>query len=483
MKLNEKTISELYGMLRNKQCSAAEILADVKECINEKDGQIGAYITLNTVAEESARMADAKISKGENIHPLTGIPIAVKDNISTKGLRTTCGSKMLESYNPPYDAAVIERLGEHGAVIIGKTNMDEFAMGSSTENSFFHPTCNPHNTEYVAGGSSGGSAAAVSAHEAIAALGSDTGGSVRQPASFCGAVGMKPTYGRVSRYGLIAYASSLEQIGTLTKSVKDSAILLSAIAGRDGMDATCSRRSCPDYSLNLSSSVKGLRIGVAEEYFSEAIDDEVKNLVYSALKELESNGAELVDISLPAKEFSVSTYYIIASAEASSNLARYDGVKYGYRANAYDGLTDMYEKTRSEGFGDEVKRRIMLGTFVLSSGYYEEYYKKAKCMQRKISAEFSEAFKKCDVIATPTTPTAAFRIGENSGDILKMYGSDVCTVAANIAGIPAISLPCGKNSMGLPVGLQLMGDRFSEQTLFNAAYGYELLCGGFQEVK
>ncbi len=483
MKLNEKTISELSEMLRNKQCSASEILADVRERINEIDGKIGAYITLNDKADEAARMADAAIAKGDNVHPLAGIPIAVKDNISTKGLRTTCGSKMLEGYIPPFDATAVGKLRNSGSVIIGKTNMDEFAMGSSTETSFFHLTRNPHNTDYVPGGSSGGSAAAVSADEAIAALGSDTGGSVRQPASFCGAVGIKPTYGRVSRYGLIAYASSLEQIGTLTKTVKDSAILLSAIAGHDRMDSTSSSLHFPDYSEKLTHSVKGLRIGVAEEYFSGAVDDEVKKSVFSALKELEANGAELIDISLPAKEFSISTYYIIASAEASSNLARYDGVKYGYRAKDYEGLTDMYEKTRSEGFGDEVKRRIMLGTFVLSSGYYEDYYKKAKLMQKKITAEFSEAFRKCDVIAAPTTPTTAFRIGENTRDILKMYGSDVCTVAANIAGIPAISVPCGKNSMGLPIGLQFMGDRFAEQTLFNAAYGYEMLCGGFREVK
>ncbi|MBE6862314.1 MAG: Asp-tRNA(Asn)/Glu-tRNA(Gln) amidotransferase subunit GatA [Ruminococcus sp.] len=483
MKLNEMTISELSEMLRKRRCSATEILSDVKDRINETEGKIGAYISINDKAENSARKVDEAFAKGEELHPLAGIPVAVKDNISTRGLRTTCASKMLYNYIPPYNATVIDRLEKNSSVIIGKTNMDEFAMGSSTENSFFHITRNPHNTDYVSGGSSGGSSAAVAADEAIAALGSDTGGSVRQPASFCGTVGLKPTYGRVSRYGLIAFASSLEQIGTITKSVKDSAILLGAIAGYDRMDSTSSRISFPDYASNLNASVKGLRVGIAEEYFSDTVDDEVKNAVYSAIKELEANAAETVSISLAAKEFSISSYYIIASAEASSNLARYDGVKYGYRSKDYDGLTDMYEKTRSEGFGDEVKRRIMLGTFVLSSGYYEDYYRKAKLMQRKITAEFSDAFRKCDVIATPTTPTTAFRIGENTEDILKMYGSDVCTVAANIAGIPAISVPCGKNAMGLPIGLQLMGDRFAEQTLLNAAYGYERICGGFREVK
>ena len=474
MRLYEKTASELSEMLKNKECSAVELCNDVLARINETENKIGAYVT---VAEESAKENAKKIDKamaaGDKLHPLAGIPIGIKDNISTKGIRTTCSSKMLENYVPPFDATVMNKINNAGMTVLGKMNMDEFAMGSSTETSYMHLTRNPYNTECVPGGSSGGSAAAVAAGEAILTLGSDTGGSIRQPAALCGVVGMKPTYGSVSRYGLVAFASSLDQIGPLGKSVKDVAMLQSLICGHDRYDATSKNIEYPDYAAALKENAKGLKIGIPKEYFGEGIDSQVKESVMKAVKEFELQGAVIKEISLPSTEYAINTYYIIASAEASSNLARFDGVKYGYRTSEYDGLVDMYEKTRSEGFGDEVKRRIMLGTFVLSSGYFDAYYKKAKRVQNQISQEFSNAFKECDIIATPTVPASAFKIGENIGDPIKMYYNDVCTVTVNIAGLPAISLPCGKDSAGMPMGLQLIGDKFSEQTLLNTAYTYE----------
>lgn len=480
MRLYEKTASELSEMLKNKECSAVELCNDVLARINETENKIGAYVT---VAEESAKENAKKIDKamaaGDKLHPLAGIPIGIKDNISTKGIRTTCSSKMLENYVPPFDATVMNKINNAGMTVLGKMNMDEFAMGSSTETSYMHLTRNPYNTECVPGGSSGGSAAAVAAGEAILTLGSDTGGSIRQPAALCGVVGMKPTYGSVSRYGLVAFASSLDQIGPLGKSVKDVAMLQSLICGHDRYDATSKNIEYPDYAAALKENAKGLKIGIPKEYFGEGIDSQVKDSVMKAVKEFELQGAVIKEISLPSTEYAINTYYIIASAEASSNLARFDGVKYGYRTSEYDGLVDMYEKTRSEGFGDEVKRRIMLGTFVLSSGYFDAYYKKAKRVQNQISQEFSNAFKECDIIATPTVPASAFKIGENIGDPIKMYYNDVCTVTVNIAGLPAISLPCGKDSAGMPMGLQLIGDKFSEQTLLNTAYTYEKICGGF----
>lgn len=480
MRLYEKTASELSEMLKNKECSAVELCNDVLARINETENKIGAYVT---VAEESAKENAKKIDKamaaGDKLHPLAGIPIGIKDNISTKGIRTTCSSKMLENYVPPFDATVMNKINNAGMTVIGKMNMDEFAMGSSTETSYMHLTRNPYNTECVPGGSSGGSAAAVAAGEAILTLGSDTGGSIRQPAALCGVVGMKPTYGSVSRYGLVAFASSLDQIGPLGKSVKDVAMLQSLICGHDRYDATSKNIEYPDYAAALKENAKGLKIGIPKEYFGEGIDSQVKESVMKAVKEFEEQGAVIKEISLPSTEYAINTYYIIASAEASSNLARFDGVKYGYRTAEYDGLVDMYEKTRSEGFGDEVKRRIMLGTFVLSSGYFDAYYKKAKRVQNQISQEFTDAFKDCDIIATPTVPASAFKIGENIGDPIKMYYNDVCTVTVNIAGLPAISLPCGKDSAGMPMGLQLIGDKFSEQTLLNTAYTYEKICGGF----
>lgn len=480
MRLYEKTASELSEMLKNKECSATELCDDVLARINETEDKIGAFVTVaEESAKENAKKIDNAIAAGEKLHPLAGIPIGIKDNISTKGIRTTCSSRMLENYVPPFDATVMNKVNNAGMTVIGKMNMDEFAMGSSTETSYMHLTHNPHNTECVPGGSSGGSAAAVASGEAILTLGSDTGGSIRQPAALCGVVGMKPTYGSVSRYGLVAFASSLDQIGPLGKSVKDVAMLQSLICGHDRYDATSRKMEYPDYAAALKENASGLKIGIPKEYFGEGVDSQVRESVMKAVKEFEAQGAVIKEISLPSTEYAINTYYIIASAEASSNLARFDGVKYGYRAPEYDGLVDMYERTRSEGFGDEVKRRIMLGTFVLSSGYFDAYYKKAKRVQNQISREFSDAFAECDIIATPTVPASAFKIGENIGDPIKMYYNDVCTVTVNIAGLPAISLPCGKDKSGMPMGLQLIGDKFSEQTLLNTAYTYEKICGGF----
>lgn len=480
MNLCEKSASELSGMLRNKEISSTELINSVFERIEKVEDKVDAYTTLaKESALKTANEIDKKLVKGGNLHALAGIPIGIKDNISTKGLRTTCASKMLENYEPPFNATVIEKINNAGMVITGKLNMDEFAMGSSTENSHFKKTKNPNDLSRVPGGSSGGSAAAVAACEAIVSLGSDTGGSIRQPSSYCGVVGLKPTYGSVSRYGLVAFASSLDQIGPIGKCVKDVALLQSVINGYDKKDSTSSFREYTDIYSNLKQDVRGLRIGIPKEYFGEGIDSHVKDAVMNAIKELEKQGAIVKEISLPSTDYALSAYYIISSAEASSNLARFDGVKYGFRAENYDGLTDMYEKTRSEGFGDEVKRRIMLGTFVLSSGYYDAYYKKAKLIQKRISSEFSNAFADVDVIATPTVPTTAFKIGENIDNPLKMYSTDICTVTINIAGLPAVSIPCGRDDNNLPIGLQLIGNKFSEQTLLNTAYSYEQLVGGF----
>lgn len=469
----------LAEMLRNKEVSAVEISKAAFSRIEKVDGAVGAHLALSEEsALETAAEVDKAIGAGEELPPCAGIPVGVKDNISTQGIKTTCASKMLEGYVPPFDAFAVKKLKEQKAVITGKLNMDEFAMGSSTENSYFKPAHNPRDLSRVPGGSSGGSAAAVAAGEVPLSLGSDTGGSIRQPAAYCGVVGLKPTYGSVSRYGLVAFASSLDQIGPLGRNVRDTAMLYSAICGHDPMDATSVKREYPDFSAGLKGDVKGLRVGVPEEYFGAGIDDGVKANVMGAIKELERAGAEIKTISLPSNEYAISAYYILSSAEASSNLARYDGVKYGYRAGEYDSLTDMYEKTRSEGFGAEVKRRIMLGTFVLSSGYYNAYYGKAKRLQQRIYREFAEAFETVDVIATPTAPTAAFKLGQKINDPLEMYMNDICTVTVNIAGLPAISLPCGM-AEGLPAGLQLIGNRFSEGTLFKAALGYEEISGGF----
>lgn len=484
MALYEKSAAELSEMLGKKEISAKELTESVFERIEAVEEKVCAYVTLdkeNALAQ--AAEVDKKRAAGEELSPLAGIPIGIKDNISTKGLKTTCASRMLENYEPPFDASVMTKLRAADAVVTGKLNMDEFAMGSSTETSYFKKTRNPFDLERIPGGSSGGSAAAVAACEAVVSLGSDTGGSIRQPASYCGVVGLKPTYGAVSRYGLVAFASSLDQIGPVGRTVEDVAMVQSVICGHDKMDATSAYRDYPDYFKSLSSDVKGLKIGIPAEYFGEGIDGDVKTAVMNAVKELEKQGAEVKSISLPSTDYALSSYYIISSAEASSNLARFDGVRYGFRAQEYDGLVDMYEKTRSQGFGAEVKRRIMLGTFVLSSGFYDAYYKKAKLLQNRIGAEFDGAFKEVDVIAAPTVPTPAFKIGENMDDPLKMYATDICTVTVNIAGLPAVSVPCVHDADRLPVGLQLIGNKFEEQKLLNTAYAYEKIVGGFVSPK
>lgn len=479
MSLYKKSASELSQMLISRKCSSVEICSSVIERISFTEKKLGAYITVCDDIMEQAAAADRKISAGENLHALAGIPIGIKDNISTKGIKTTCASKMLENYNPPYDAYVIKKIKKAGMIITGKLNMDEFAIGSSTENSYYKKTCNPHNRLYVPGGSSGGCAAAVMSGEAVMTIGSDTGGSIRQPSAFCGAVGLKPTYGSVSRNGLIAFASSLDQIGPLCRNVKDTAMLYSLICGHDCGDATSAKRDYTDFSENLCSDVSNICIGIPEEYFGDEADDCVRESVLKAVKLLESKGASLKRISLQNTKYAVNTYYIISSAEASSNLARYDGVRYGYRAENFDGLTDMYVKSRSQGFGSEVKRRIMLGTFVLSSGYYDEYYKKANNIRRMIKQDFIEAFKECDLIITPTYPSTAFRLNERKDNFLKLYADDMYTVPASLADIPAINIPCGYDADGLPIGMQIMGKPFSEQIILNTAYAYETICGGF----
>ncbi len=482
MELYEMSASELSLMLKEKKCSSEELTRSVLSRAKATEEKVGAYLTLcEESAVSKAREVDAKIAKGEKLSALAGIPIGIKDNISTKGILTTCASKMLYNYVPPFDAFVMKKVNAADIVVTGKLNMDEFAMGSSTENSHFKKTHNPHNLDCVPGGSSGGSAAAVAVGSAVISLGSDTGGSIRMPASYCGVVGLKPTYGAVSRYGLVAFASSLDQIGPFGRTVKDTAALFGIICGHDNMDATSADREYPDFTAALKSDVSGLRIGIPKEYFGDGVDESVKQAVMDTVRELEKQGAKLVDISLPSTKYALNAYYIISSAEASSNLARFDGVKYGFRAENYDSLTDMYEKTRSEGFGDEVKRRIMLGTFVLSSGFFDAYYKKAKLVAMDIVREFGEAFEKCDVIATPATPGTAFKLGENMGDPTKMYAADICTVTVNIAGLPAISVPCGKVN-GMPAGLQFIGRKFSEQTLLNSAYAVEQLTGEVRPV-
>jgi aspartyl-tRNA(Asn)/glutamyl-tRNA(Gln) amidotransferase subunit A len=452
--------------------SPVEVTEQFLDRIQGLDGQLNAYLTVDSEgARALARDAEGRWGRGEGT-PLTGIPLALKDVLTTKGLRTTCGSKILENFVPPFDATVCAKLRQAGAVFLGKVNMDEFAMGSSTENSAFGPTHNPWNRDYIPGGSSGGSAAAVAADLCTASLGSDTGGSIRQPACHCGVVGLKPTYGRVSRYGLVAYASSLDQIGPVTKEVRDAALLLQYIAGHDPKDSTSVDAAVPDYLEGLGRGIKGLRIGVPKEYFGAGLDPEVEAAVRAALKTLEGLGAELVEVSLPNTEYAVAVYYVVAVAEASSNLARYDGVKYGVRQEGRN-LLEMYAATRTTGFGAEVRRRIMLGTYALSAGYYDAYYRKASQVRALIRGDFDAAFEKCDLLATPVSPTPAFRLGEKMADPLTMYLSDIFTISANLAGIPGISVPCGFSSGSLPIGLQLMGPPFGEAALLQAAYAFE----------
>ncbi|MBQ3726405.1 MAG: Asp-tRNA(Asn)/Glu-tRNA(Gln) amidotransferase subunit GatA [Selenomonadaceae bacterium] len=475
MSLYDKTAHELHELLTTKKISAAELTADIFARVDEMENKIGAYLTLTRAeAEATAKRVDEKISRGEKISALEGIPCAIKDNICTKGIRTTCASKILENFVPPYDATAYQKLLAQNAVIVGKANLDEFAMGSSTENSGFHTTHNPHDLERVPGGSSGGSSAAVAGGEAIYALGSDTGGSIRQPASFCGVVGFKPTYGRVSRYGLVAFASSLDQIGPLTRDVTDCALVLNAICGHDEMDSTSTAAPVPDFTKSLVADVKGLKIGLPKEYFVKGIDPEIEAAVHAVAKKFEELGAQIVEISLPHTEYAIATYYLIAPAEAATNLERYDGVSYGARVDGAD-VVEMMTNTRTEKFGAEVKRRIMIGNYALSAGYYDAYYLKALKVRTLIQKDFTDAFEKLDLILTPTTPNVAFKIGEMVSDPLQMYLQDICTVPVNLAGLPGISVPCGVTKNNLPLAFQLIGKALDEATILRAAFTYESL--------
>jgi len=473
MKLYQMTAHQLHQLLLRKEVTSREITESVLRRVEEVEGRIHAYITLTPeMALEQSAAADLRIQKGE-AGPMTGIPLAIKDLICTQGVRTTCGSHILENFIPPYDATVTQKLKAAGAVFIGKANMDEFAMGSSTENSSFGPTRNPWDLDRIPGGSSGGSAAAVAADECIVSLGSDTGGSIRQPAACCGIVGMKPTYGRVSRYGLVAFASSLDQIGPFGKDVRDTALLLNAISGHEPRDSTSVDLPVPDYTQALVEDVRGMVLGVPRETFGQGVDPEVAGSVREAIEVLKRLGAKTVDVSLPHSDYALAVYYIIAPCEASSNLARYDGVKYGFRARGTEDLLDMYQETRWQGFGAEVKRRIMLGTYALSAGYYDAYYLKASRVRTLIRKDFEEAFQKCDALILPTAPTPAFRVGEKVDDPLQMYLSDIFTIPCNLAGLPGLSLPCGFTGKGLPVGLQILGNFFQEEKILRVAWAYE----------
>jgi aspartyl-tRNA(Asn)/glutamyl-tRNA(Gln) amidotransferase subunit A len=475
MTLAQLTIDAARSALQERKTSALALVEEHYARIEKEDGQIGAFLTLcKERALEQVDRIDRMAAEGKPLPPLGGVPVAIKDVMSTRGVRTTAGSKSLGNYIPPYDCTVVARMETAGAVILGKTNCDEFAMGSSNENSAFHPVRNPRDLSRVPGGSSGGSAAAVAADMAVVALGSDTGGSIRQPASFCGVTGLMPTYGRVSRYGLIAFASSLDHIGPLARTVKDAAIVLQTIAGRDPMDSTSTDVPVPDYVAELQKPVRGLRLGVAKEYFGEGLDDEVRHAIESAIDKMKSSlGCEVVRVSLPHTSYAIPTYYLIATAEASSNLARYDGVRYSYRAPGVKSLSEMYRRSRDESFGAEVKRRIMLGTYALSAGYYDAYYLKAQKVRTLLARDFEEAFHAVDAIVTPTSPTAAFRLGEKSNDPLAMYLADVYTVTADLVGIPGISVPCGVTREKLPIGLQILGKHFDESTILRVAHAYE----------
>jgi aspartyl-tRNA(Asn)/glutamyl-tRNA(Gln) amidotransferase subunit A len=468
------TLHELRDLIQKGEVSPVEAVQSYVARISQVEDRVQAYNCLTTEAAiQIAKQFETTQAKKEKLPPLAGIPLAIKDVICTQGVATTCSSRILERFVPPYDATVVRKLREAGTVMLGKTNMDEFAMGSSTENSAFKKTRNPWNLGCVPGGSSGGSAAAVAADMCAGALGTDTGGSIRQPGGFCGVAALKPTYGRVSRYGLVAFASSLDQIGPLTKDVRDAAILLGALAGHDPLDSTSAEVPVPDYEAALTGDVRGLRIGIPAEYFIEGMDSEVEAAVSQAIQVLEGLGAVQVPVSLPHTEYAIATYYLVATAEASSNLGRYDGVKYGYRTPASEHLIDMYMKTRREGFGSEVKRRIMLGTYALSAGYYDAYYLKALKARTLIRQDFTQAFQCCDAIVTPTSPTAAFRFGEKTDDPLQMYLADVFTISANLAGVPGISVNCGFTKRGLPIGLQVIGKPFDEDTILKLAHAYE----------
>ncbi len=474
MSITEMTAASLAVAIREGKTTAVEAAEAMLARIEEKDKELNCYVTVDKEgALRQAAKVQEKIEKGELTGPLAGVPVALKDNLCTAGLLTTCASRILYNFVPTYTAEAVINLQKAGAVILGKTNMDEFAMGSTTETSAYGVTRNPHNTDHVPGGSSGGSAAAVAAGECFYALGSDTGGSIRQPASYCGVVGMKPTYGTVSRYGLVAYGSSLDQIGPLTKDVRDCAVVLETLASHDDKDSTSLVREDTDFTSALVEDVKGLRIGIPNDYLGEGLDEEVKAAVLKAAGVLEEKGAAVERFDLSLVEYAIPAYYTIAAAEASSNLERFDGIKYGYRTKEYAGLHNMYKKSRSEGFGEEVKRRIMLGSFVLSSGYYDAYYLKALRVKALIKKAFDEAFAKYDMILGPVAPTTAPKLGESLADPLKMYLGDIYTIAVNLAGLPGISVPCGQDSKGLPIGMQLIGDCFQEKKLLRAAYTYE----------
>ena len=475
MSLHKLSLCELQKKFTAGEVTAVEIVRAYALRIGQVEPKVKAYVTqAKDAALQQAAELDARLKGWRKTQPLTGMPLAVKDNLCTEGVPTTCSSRMLQHFMPPYDATVVAKLRAQDYLLLGKTNLDEFAMGSSTEHSAFGPSRNPWNLHCVPGGSSGGSAAAVAAEECVAALGTDTGGSIRQPAAFCGVVGLKPTYGRVSRYGLVAFASSLDQVGPITKDVSDAALLLGVIAGHDPMDSTSADVPVPDYTKALrKKDLKKLTVGVPMEFFAEGLDPEVEQAVKAAIGELKNLGATVKEIHLPRTDAAVAVYYVIATAEASSNLARYDGVKFGLRAKETKDLLDLYTKTRQEGFGPEVKRRIMLGTYALSSGYYDAYYGKAQAVRTLICQDFRTAFQDVDLIVTPVTPTPAFRLGEKSEDPLQMYLSDIYTISINLAGLPAISVPCGFSKAGLPIGVQLIGRAFEEETLLRAAHAYE----------
>jgi aspartyl-tRNA(Asn)/glutamyl-tRNA(Gln) amidotransferase subunit A len=474
MELTLLTIDAARSAVQERTTTALALAEAHYDRIQREDGQIGAFLTLSKErALEQADRIDRMAAEGKTLPPLGGVPVGIKDVMSTRGVRSTAGSKILENYIPPYDCTAVARLEAAGAVVLGKMNCDEFAMGSSNENSAYRPVRNPRDLSRVPGGSSGGSAAAVAANMAVATLGSDTGGSIRQPASFCGVVGVMPTYGRVSRYGLIAFASSLDHIGPLAKTVKDAAIVLRTIAGRDPMDSTSADVPVPDYVVELDKPVRGMKLGVAKEYFGKGLDDEVRHAVEAAIDKLKGLGCEIVPVSLPHTPYAIPAYYLIATAEASANLARFDGVRYGHRARGVKTLSEMYRRSRDEGFGAEVKRRIMLGTYALSAGYYDAYYLKAQKVRTLLTRDFDEAFGKVDAIVTPTSPTAAFRLGEKSNDPLAMYLADIYTVTADLAGIPGISVPCGETKEKLPIGLQILGKHFDESTILRLAHAYE----------
>jgi aspartyl-tRNA(Asn)/glutamyl-tRNA(Gln) amidotransferase subunit A len=474
MQLYELTAHELHEKLKARETTAVELTQSIYDRIDAVEAQTKGYITLTKeIALGQAEAADAGFQRGDEMPPLAGIPTAIKDVVCTKGILTTCGSQILGDFISPYDATVMTKLHQEGIVMVGKTNMDEFAMGSSTENSAYQTTRNPWDVETIPGGSSGGSAAVVAAGEAICSIGSDTGGSIRQPAALCGVVGMRPTYGRISRFGLVAFASSLDQIGPFSKDVTDCAIMLNALCGHDPMDSTSVNLPVPDFTKSLINDVQGVKLGIPKEYFIAGMDEEVEASVWNAIESLQSCGAIVEEISLPHTDYAIAAYYIIAPAEASANLARYDGVRYGFRAADTEELIDMYKQTRSQGFGDEVKRRIMLGTYALSSGYYDAYYLKAQKVRTLIKADFDKAFEKVDVVVTPTSPTPAFKLGERTADPLQMYLSDVMNTPSSLAGLPGISIPCGFTKSGLPIGLQLLAPPFEEEKIMRVAYTFE----------